>query len=111
MRSIPTIAAVMLLATPVLAQSDFGDAGETSELDCDGGVATISGASNIMRVTGRCTQLVIEGAGNRVEVDLAAKGAIRITGASNQVAWTTPDGSKARVSVTGAANRVYQRRR
>ncbi len=111
MRSIPTFTAVMLMGTPVLAQSDFSGAGETSELDCDGGAAAISGASNTMRITGGCTQLVIEGAGNRVEVDLASNGVVRITGASNQIAWTTPDGSKARVSVTGAGNRVYQRRR
>ncbi len=110
-RFLLTIAAGMLVAPAAHAQSDFSGAGETSELDCDGGTATISGASNTMRVTGRCTRLVIEGAGNRVEVDLASKGAIRITGASNQVAWTTPDGSKARVSVAGAGNRVYQRRR
>ncbi len=95
---------------PAYAQSSFEGAGGTTELDCDGGTATIEGASNIVTVTGQCTLLIVEGAGNRVQVDLAPNGEIRVVGASNEVVWTTPDGSKARVSITGADNRVSNSR-
>ncbi|WP_324740121.1 DUF3060 domain-containing protein [Tsuneonella sp. CC-YZS046] len=98
------------VSAPVVAQANFTGAGEISEMDCDGGTANITGASNTMTITGNCTQLVIEGAGNRVRVSLAPKGVIQITGASNTVVWTTPDGSKAQVRVTGAGNRISQGR-
>lgn len=102
-----SIAALALVAAvPLSAQSSFEGAGETSTLDCDGGTASITGAGNTMIVTGGCAELVIQGADNQVRVDLARKGLIRITGASNRVRWTTPDGSKPVVRVSGAANSV-----
>ena len=100
------VPAVLALASPLFAQAAFEGAGEQGELDCSGGTATISGASNRMTVTGGCRQLVIEGADNEVRVDLASKGVIRIVGASNRVQWTTPDGSKAQLRVSGAGNRI-----
>lgn len=102
--------AALAFAVPAAAQNTFEGAGVTAELDCDGGIATVTGASNTITVTGRCTQLVIEGADNRVRVELAPKGVIQISGASNQVVWTTPDGSKAQLRVTGADNRVMAAR-
>lgn len=102
-----TVAALALVAAvPLAAQSSFEGAGETATLDCDGGTAAITGAGNTMTVTGGCAELVIEGADNHVRVDLARKGSIRITGASNRVRWTTPDGSKPVIRVTGAGNSV-----
>ncbi|MCW2363858.1 MULTISPECIES: DUF3060 domain-containing protein [Sphingobium] len=100
------VTAILAIAAPTFAQATFEGAGEHGELDCGGGTATISGASNRMTVTGGCQQLVIEGAGNEVRVELASKGVIRIVGASNRVQWTTPDGSKAQLRVSGASNQV-----
>jgi hypothetical protein len=100
--------ALLTFSVPALAQATFTGAGERSEMDCGGGAASITGASNIMTITGQCARLEIEGAGNKVHVSLASRGIIQITGASNQVVWTTPDGSKARVNVTGAGNRISQ---
>lgn len=102
--------AFIAISAPVAAQATFRGAGETSDMDCDGGTATIEGAGNTMIITGKCTRLVIEGASNRVRVSLAPKGVIQITGAANTVMWTTPDGSKAQVRVTGAGNRISQGR-
>lgn len=103
------LSALALPAT-LPAQVRQEGAGATQELDCDGGVATVEGAGNTMRITGRCSALVIEGAGNRVTIDLAPRASVRIAGASNTVFYRTPDGSKARVSVAGAGNRVsFQR--
>lgn len=99
-------ATFLAAASPALAQNTFEGAGQTVELDCDGGTAVIYGASNTVTVTGNCTQLTIEGASNEVRVELAPKGVIAITGASNTVVWTTPDGSRAQVRLVGAANRV-----
>lgn len=104
------VPAVLALAAPAFAQAIFEGAGERGELDCSGGTATISGASNRMTVKGGCRQLVIEGADNEVRVELASKGLIRIVGASNRVQWTTPDGSKAQLRVSGAGNRIVKAR-
>ncbi len=100
------ILSALALPASLSAQARYEGAGATQELDCDGGTATIQGAGNTIRVTGRCSALVIEGAINRVQADLAPKGSIRISGASNTVTYRTADGSKARINVAGAGNRV-----
>ncbi len=97
---------IAVVATPLSAQTSYEGAGATQDMDCDGGTATIRGASNTMTITGGCSALVIQGAGNRVQVDLAAKGTIRISGAGNTVTYRTADHKKARVSIAGAGNRV-----
>lgn len=104
------VLSTLALPASLAAQASYEGAGATQELDCDGGTATIQGASNTIRVTGRCSALVIEGAGNRVQVDLAPKGSVRISGASNIVTYRTPDRSKARINVAGAGNRVSMAR-
>lgn len=98
--------AIAIVATPLSAQTSYEGAGATQDMDCGSGIATIEGAGNTMRITGQCSALVIEGAGNRVQIDLAAKGTIRISGASNTVTYRTPDHRKARVNIAGAGNRV-----
>ena len=103
------LSALTLPAT-LPAQVRQEGAGATQELDCSGSVATVEGAGNTMTITGRCTGLVIEGAGNRVTIDLASRGSIKVTGASNTVLYRTPDGSRARVSIEGAGNRVSMQR-
>lgn len=99
-----------LLGAPLAAQTQHEGAGGGGTIDCGGDTATITGASNRMTVTGRCKALVIEGAGNVVQVDLAPKGTIRITGASNTVTWRAPDGSRPRLVVAGAGNRIARAR-
>jgi len=103
------LAACLLVPAAAFAQAEYSGAGATTELDCDGGTAKIIGATNTVTVTGQCARLEIEGAGNRVDVELAPKGTITIVGASNVVVWSTPDGSKARTNIQGAGNRVSQR--
>lgn len=100
----------LALPTVLSAQVVQQGAGAKQEVDCGGGVATVQGAGNTMRITGRCSALVIEGAGNRVIIDLAPRASVRIAGASNTVFYRTPDGSKARIGIAGAGNRVSFRR-
>lgn len=104
------IAAIAALACvpPAMAQDHFEGSGAHSDMDCGGKGATITGASNEMTVTGHCQSLVIEGAGNIVHVAMAKGGTIRITGASNEVYWTTPDGTRPRVNAAGAGNSVVK---
>jgi hypothetical protein len=97
-------------AMPACAQTEFTGAGETSELDCDGGGATIEGASNILTITGSCTSLQVTGAGNRITVDLAKVSTVRVEGADNEIRWRAPGTAKPRLNVVGASNRISRQR-
>ncbi len=88
------------------AQTTFEGAGQESRLDCDGGEAHITGASNRIVVDGACTLLSVEGAGNIVSVDLAQKSAIRVVGSSNRITWRAPGTARPRISSTGAGNSI-----
>lgn len=102
------IAALALNATSMASAAEFTGAGQTGELECDGGSASIVGADNELTITGDCQLLAIEGAGNRVHVAMAKNGVIRLTGASNEVHWSTPDGTKPKLQVTGAGNHIVR---
>lgn len=102
--------AALFAALPAQAQAEFTGAGEESELDCNGGGASIEGASNVMTITGACTSLMITGAGNRVTIDLAKVSRIQVVGASNEIYWRAPGTAKPRLSVTGAGNRISRAR-
>jgi len=107
--------ALMLLAPiaagwtlPAQAQAEVSGAGENSEIDCNGGTVHIEGASNTLTIRGACTSLNLTGAGNRVVIDLAAKSAIRVEGADNEIRWRAPGDARPRVSMTGAGNRILR---
>jgi hypothetical protein len=102
--------AALFAAVPAQAQAEFTGAGEESELDCNGGAASIEGASNVLTITGACTGLTITGAGNRVTVDLAKISRIHVVGADNEIRWQTAGTAKPRLSVTGAGNRISRAR-
>ena len=92
------------------AQTEFEGAGQESRIECDGGRASITGASNRVVVDGPCELLTVEGSGNIVSADMAEKSAIRVTGSSNQVTWRAPGKSRPRISSTGAGNSVMRAR-
>jgi hypothetical protein len=94
------------IAVPATAQTAFEGAGQESRIDCDGGEAHITGASNRITVDGPCRLLSVEGAGNIVSVDLAEKAAIRVVGSSNRITWRAPGQARPRVSSTGAGNSI-----
>ena len=66
--------------------------------DCGGQDASLAGNGNTMTIRGDCRSLQIAGDGNRVLVDMAASGSIRVYGSNNQVSWS----SKGEVEVTTA---------
>jgi hypothetical protein len=94
------------IAAPASAQTVFEGAGQNTEVDCDGGSVRIEGASNTLVIHGPCTSLIVEGADNRILIDLAAQSSIVIEGASNKVRWTAPAKAKPKLRVAGAANSV-----
>ncbi|GAD49292.1 hypothetical protein NT2_05_02120 [Caenibius tardaugens NBRC 16725] len=104
--TVMAVAAVGLASLSAYAQDSFQGAGQNSQLDCAGKSAEIVGADNDLVITGACQRLEIQGASNRIRVDMAKNGIIEVTGASNTIHWTTPDGSRPRLRVTGAANRI-----
>jgi hypothetical protein len=102
--------AAVFAALPAHAQTEFTGAGEESELDCDGGGATIEGASNVLSITGSCTSLRVTGAGNRITIDLGTVSTIRVEGADNEIRWHAPGTAKPRLNVVGAGNRISRLR-
>lgn len=92
------------------AQADFTGAGEESELDCGGGAATITGAENRLQISGGCTTLSVQGAGNVISVDMAAKSAIHVTGAGNEIRWIAPGQAKPRLHIVGAGNKISRQK-
>lgn len=95
---------------PLLAQASFAGAGQEAELDCNGGKADIQGADNTLVIGGSCTELTVQGAGNRIRVDLASLSTIHVQGAGNDINWTAPADSKPKVMISGVDNRVHRTR-
>jgi hypothetical protein len=107
------IAAFTLAATStlLLAASDGANyigAGADTEMDCDGGPASVEGASNHITFRGGCSSLEITGAANIITIDLASNARISVTGASNEIYWTAPQGTRPKQDITGAGNRVVR---
>ena len=103
-------ATAMVCATSAFAQVEFDGAGQRSTLDCDGGQAIVSGASNELTITGPCNGLTLQGASNIIRIDLTSAASISVEGASNEIIWTAPSGSKPKIRSVGAANQIYRAR-
>ncbi len=76
----------------------------TQTVSCNHDNLTINGASNIIKATGHCNQIEINGAGVKVEADSVSR--IKITGASSTVLYKqSPNkNGKAAVSIVGAGS-------
>ena len=82
-------------------------AGETGTYDCRGRGVTITGASNKIRLVGRCTSVQVTGALNEVTVD--SVGSIVVSGTQSKVIWRSGlDGGRPDVNVTGFGSSVTQ---
>ena len=66
--------------------------------DCGGEEASLAGNGNTVTIRGDCRALQIAGDCNRVLVDMAANGSIKVYGSNNQVSWS----SKGEVEITAA---------
>jgi hypothetical protein len=76
--------------------------------DCGGQEASVAGSGNTVTIRGDCRSLQVAGDGNRVLVDMAANGSIKVYGSNNQVSWS----SKGEVEITtaGPGNTVSRAR-
>jgi hypothetical protein len=76
--------------------------------DCRGADASLAGSGNIATIRGGCRAFQIAGGDNRVLIDLAAGGTIKVYGSKNEVSWTSP--GDVEVTTVGQDNTVTRAR-
>jgi len=76
--------------------------------DCRGQDASLAGSNNIVTISGACRAFQIAGDGNRVLVDMAPRGTIKVYGNNNQVSWTSS--GEVEVTTVGPGNTVSRGR-
>ena len=88
--------AVLLLAGYSVAApardpaANFAGSNETFSGNCRGQDANLSGSDNTVTIHGACRYFQIAGDNNRVLVEMASDGVIKIFGKNNRVSWTGP---------------------
>jgi len=87
---------------------NFAGSGSTFAGDCRGADASLAGSNNTVTIRGACRAFQIAGDGNRVLVDMAADGTIKVYGNNNQVSWTSS--GKVQVTTVGPGNTVTRAR-
>jgi hypothetical protein len=89
------------------AKARLVGSGIITALDCAGGLASIVGSYNRVRLFGYCTKLTIRGSGNSVSLAFGrSRPKIWLIGSRNDVLWETRDGSEPRVTVFGIGNNL-----
>jgi len=76
--------------------------------DCHGADASLAGSGNIVTIHGGCRAFQIAGGDNRVLVDMAPGGTIKVYGSTNEVSWTSP--GEVEVTTVGQHNTVTRAR-
>jgi hypothetical protein len=76
--------------------------------DCRGADASLAGSGNIVTIRGGCRAFQIAGGDNRVLVDMAAGGTIKVYGSNNAVSWTSP--GEVEITTVGQDNTVTRAR-
>jgi hypothetical protein len=92
-------------ADPVV---NFAGSGSTFAGDCRGQDASLAGSNNTATIRGACRDFQIAGDGNRVLVDMAPSGTVKVFGNNNQVSWTSS--GEAQVTTVGPGNTVTRAR-
>ena len=87
---------------------NFAGTASTFAGDCRSQDASLAGSNNTVTIRGACRAFQIAGDGNRVLVDMAANGTIKVYGNNNQVSWTS--GGEVQVTTVGPANTVTRAR-
>jgi hypothetical protein len=76
-------------------------------IDCEGHAIQITGNDGNITLQGICSEMVLVGNGNRIQLDTVGK--ISVTGNDNQIAWTSGMGDVApQVARSGKNNLVVQ---
>lgn len=87
---------------------NFAGSDSTFAGDCHGQDANLSGSDNSVTIRGACRAFQIAGDGNRVAVDMAAGGAIKVYGKNNRVSWTA--NGEVEINAVGPGNTVTRTR-
>jgi Protein of unknown function (DUF3060) len=87
---------------------NFAGSNSTFAGDCHGQDASLAGSGNTATIRGACRAFQIAGDGNRVLVDMAAGGTIKVYGNNNEVSWTGQ--GEVGVTTVGPGNIVIRAR-
>ena len=87
---------------------NFAGSGSTFAGDCRGEDASLAGSNNTVTIRGACRAFQIAGDGNRVLVEMAPNGTIKVYGNNNQVSWTSA--GEVQVTTVGPGNTVTRAR-
>ena len=107
------VLAGLLGASQAMAQArdpavNFAGSNGTFAGDCRGQDASLAGSNNTVTIRGACRAFQIAGGGNRVLVDRASGGTIKVYGSNNRVSWTSS--GEADVTTVGQENTVSRAR-
>ncbi len=113
MKSLPVlqtlaVTALALGSTAAFANARVFGADQTLTVNCKGGPAVVEGSSNNVRFTGVCTALTVRGADNEIVIALASGAKVNVTGASNEISWSSKGKVKPVVKVVGADNEIVR---
>jgi hypothetical protein len=113
MRRIVTLAAALAGTMAVAALGadpavNFAGGPSNFAGNCRGEDASLAGSNNTVTIRGACRAFQIAGDGNRVLVDMAAGGTIKVYGSNNQVSWTSA--GEVEVTTVGPGNTVVRAR-
>jgi hypothetical protein len=70
--------------------ANFAGSNENFVGNCAGEDANLSGSENTVTIRGACRYFQIAGDDNRVLVEMASDGVIKVFGKNNHVSWTGP---------------------
>jgi hypothetical protein len=87
---------------------NFAGSTTTFAGDCHGRDASLAGSGNTATIRGVCRAFQIAGDDNRVLVDMAAHGTIKVYGNNNRVSWTSS--GQVEVTTAGPGNTVTRAR-
>ena len=101
-------AAAGFAATATAAAVNFAGSNSTFAGNCNGADASLAGSGNSVTIRGACRALQIAGDDNRVLVDMAPEGTIKVYGSNNKVSWTSR--GEVDINTAGPGNTVSRAR-
>ncbi len=102
-------AAIGLGSPAGAAGVEVASSGITSELNCAGKAAQVSGSDNRLTILGDCSQLEVFGSNNRIAITLARGATVQVFGSNNDVTWSVQSGAPPKIEAVGSANAIRRR--
>lgn len=103
-----TAAAAPVIQSGTAARSSeaiqINGVGQRQTIPCDGRRVAISGSDNVIRLTGTCASLDLNGVDNQVTLTVAPNGTISVAGTGQVVRWSST--GRPTVNTQGVDNQV-----